>query len=116
MLALDLKSRLWDCAQTLRGSAVDRTDWKAYILPLLFFKRISDVWDEETVEARELFGDEVPSEFPEAHRFVVPEGCHWRDVRGVPANVGTALGRAMREIERLKAAFASTRHARWFGA
>ena len=34
----DLKSRLWDCAQTLRGSAVDRTDWKAYILPLLFFK------------------------------------------------------------------------------
>ena len=40
MLALDLKSRLWDCAQTLRGSAVDRTDWKAYILPLLFFKRI----------------------------------------------------------------------------
>lgn len=35
-----LKSQLWDCAEILRGSAVDRTDWKAYILPLLFFKRI----------------------------------------------------------------------------
>ena len=43
----DLKSRLWECAEILRGSAVDRTDWKAYILPLLFFKRICDVWDEE---------------------------------------------------------------------
>ena len=43
----ELKSRLWNCAEILRGSAVDRTDWKAYILPLLFFKRISDVWDEE---------------------------------------------------------------------
>ena len=28
----DLKSHLWDCAEILRGSAVDRTDWKAYIL------------------------------------------------------------------------------------
>jgi hypothetical protein len=42
----DLKSTLWDAANTLRGSAVDRTDWKGYILPLLFFKRICDVWDE----------------------------------------------------------------------
>ena len=40
----DLKSDLWNCAQILRGSAIDRTDWKGYILPLLFFKRISDVW------------------------------------------------------------------------
>lgn len=43
----DLKAHLWNCAEILRGSAVDRTDWKAYILPLLFFKRLSDVWDEE---------------------------------------------------------------------
>jgi hypothetical protein len=40
-----LRSALWDAANTLRGSAVDRTDWKGYILPLLFFKRISEVWD-----------------------------------------------------------------------
>jgi len=96
----DLKSTLWDAANTLRGSAVDRTDWKGYILPLLFFKRISDVWDEETQEAAESFGDVDPAAFPEVHRFQVPAGCHWRDVRETPANVGTALLRAMQEIER----------------
>lgn len=95
-----LKSRLWDCAEILRGSAVDRTDWKAYILPLLFFKRICDVWDEETVEAAETYGDVDPIDFPEVHRFDVPEDCHWNDVRGTPANVGAALAHAMREIER----------------
>jgi type I restriction enzyme M protein len=95
-----LKSQLWDCAETLRGSAVDRTDWKAYILPLLFFKRICDVWDEETAEAAQLYGDVDPVDFPEVHRFDVPGECHWRDVRDTPANVGTALAHAMREIER----------------
>ena len=63
----ELKSHLWECANILRGSAVDRTDWKGYILPLLFFKRISDVWDEETAEAAELYGDEDPSHFDEIH-------------------------------------------------
>jgi type I restriction enzyme M protein len=96
----ELKSHLWRCAEILRGSAVDRTDWKAYILPLLFFKRICDVWDEETAEAANLFGDADPVDFPEVHRFVIPEGCHWHDVREAPSNVGAALSRALREIER----------------
>jgi type I restriction enzyme M protein len=96
----ELKTHLWNCAQILRGSAVDRTDWKAYILPLLFFKRICDVWDEETAEAAKLYGDADPFDFPEVHRFSVPGGCHWRDVRETPANVGAALSHAMREIER----------------
>jgi type I restriction enzyme M protein len=96
----ELQSSLWDAANTLRGSAVDRTDWKGYILPLLFFKRISDVWDEETSSAREVYGDADPSLFPEVHRFILPEGCHWDDIRAVPANVGAALQKAMQEIER----------------
>lgn len=96
-----LKAALWDAANTLRGSAVDRTDWKGYILPLLFFKRISDVWDEETLEAAETFGDADPTLFPELHRFHVPEGCNWRDVRETATNVGTALLRSMQEIERV---------------
>ena len=95
-----LKSALWDAANTLRGSAVDRTDWKGYILPLLFFKRISDVWDEETAEAAETFGDADPSLFPEVHRFTVPDGCHWRDVRDTSSNVGAALLKAMQGIEK----------------
>ena len=96
----DLKSGLWKCAQILRGSAIDRTDWKGYILPLLFFKRISDVWDEEMAEAREEYGDIDLGVFPELHRFTLPDGCHWRHVRETPANVGAALARAMRAIER----------------
>jgi len=96
----DLKSHLWNCAGILRGSAVDRTDWKAYILPLLFFKRICDVWDEETAEAAALYGDVDPVDYPEIHRFTVPAECHWRDVRETPANIGAALAHAMREIER----------------
>ena len=96
----ELKSHLWNCAEILRGSAVDRTDWKAYILPLLFFKRICDVWDEETEGATKLYGDVDPVDFPKIHRFNVPHGCQWRDVREAPANVGASLAHAMREIER----------------
>jgi len=96
----ELKTYLWEAANTLRGSAVDRTDWKGYILPLLFFKRISDVWDEETAEAAELYGDADPSHFDEVHCFVVPDGCHWNDIRETSANVGAALKHAMQEIER----------------
>ncbi|HCF98984.1 MAG TPA: DNA methylase [Chloroflexi bacterium] len=95
-----LRAALWECAEVLRGSAVDRTDWKAYILPLLFFKRLSDVWDEETAEAVETYGDADPVDYPEIHRFEIPAGCHWGDIREAAANVGAAMARAMREIER----------------
>ena len=37
---------LWESANILRGP-VDAADFKTYIFPLLFFKRICDVWDEE---------------------------------------------------------------------
>ena len=82
----ELKATLWEAANILRGSAVDRTDWKGYILPLLFFKRISDVWDEESLEAAEIYGDTDPSMYAEIHRFQLPEGCHWNDIRETPAN------------------------------
>jgi len=90
-----LKSVLWEAANILRGSAVDRTDWKGYILPLLFFKRICDVWDEEHAEMVETYGED----FSDEHRFQIPEGCHWRDIRETPANVGTALAHALHGIE-----------------
>lgn len=92
----DLEKRLWEAANILRGSAVDRTDWKGYILPLLFFKRICDVWDEELERMMQEYGEE----FTDEHRFQIPEGCHWRGIRETPASVGTALMHAMQEIER----------------
>lgn len=91
----ELESHLWEAANILRGSPVDRTDWKSYILPLLFFKRICDVWDEEHEGMLAEYGED----FADEHRFQVPEGCHWTAVRETPANVGTALQNAMRGIE-----------------
>ncbi len=91
----ELESHLWEAANILRGSPVDRTDWKSYILPLLFFKRICDVWDEEVAAAVATYGED----FADEHRFQIPEGCHWRSVRETPSNVGTALQNAMRGIE-----------------
>jgi type I restriction-modification system DNA methylase subunit len=71
---------------------VDAADFKTYIFPLLFFKRISDVYDEETQQAlEESGGDEEYASFPEVHRFQIPAGCHWRDVRARTTNVGQAL-------------------------
>ena len=67
-----LESHLWQAANILRGSPVDRTDWKSYILPLLFFKRICDVWDEESQAMVETYGED----FADEHRFQISEGCH----------------------------------------
>jgi type I restriction enzyme M protein len=90
-----LESHLWEAANILRGSPVDRTDWKSYILPLLFFKRICDQWDEENAAMLAEYGED----FADQHRFQLPEGAHWNDVRATPKNVGTALSNAMRAVE-----------------
>ena len=91
----ELESHLWEAANILRGSPVDRTDWKSYILPLLFFKRICDVWDEEHATMLEQYGED----FADEHRFQVPKGCHWSDVRDAASNVGKALQNALRCVE-----------------
>jgi type I restriction enzyme M protein len=91
----ELESHLWEAANILRGSPVDRSDWKSYILPLLFFKRICDVWDEE----HEAMLAEYGEDFEDEHRFLVPEGCHWRAVRAAPKNVGKTLSNAMHGLE-----------------
>lgn len=95
-----LEGYLWEAANILRGP-VDASDFKTYIFPLLFFKRISDVYDEEFQEALDASdGDFDYASFPENHRFIIPEGCHWKDVREKTSNVGQALQKAMREIEK----------------
>ena len=95
-----LESHLWEAANILRGP-VDAADFKTYVFPLLFFKRISDVHDEEYQAAlAEAGGDEEYARFPQNYRFQVPENCHWRDVRAVTSSVGQALQKAMRGIEK----------------
>ena len=80
---------------------MDAADFKTYVFPLLFFKRISDVNDEEYEAAlAESGGDEEYAQFPQNYRFQIPKDCHWSDVRVVTANVGQALQKAMRGIEK----------------
>jgi type I restriction enzyme M protein len=95
-----LESHLWEAANILRGP-VDAADFKTYVFPLLFFKRISDVHDEEYQSAlAESGGDEEYARFPQNYRFQIPENCHWEDARSVAVNVGQALQKAMRGIEK----------------
>lgn len=94
-----LSGHLWEAANILRGP-VDAADFKTYIFPLLFFKRLSDVYDEEYSQAIEASGGDAEfALFPENHRFQIPEGCHWKDVRVKNANIGHVLQKAMRCIE-----------------
>jgi type I restriction enzyme M protein len=94
-----LESYLWGAATLLRGT-IDAGDYKQFIFPLLFFKRLCDVFDEETQSAlRESGGDKDFAAFPENHRFQIPGEAHWREVRRVAKNVGKAIQSAMRTIE-----------------
>jgi len=94
-----LESYLWGAATLLRGT-IDAGDYKQFIFPLLFFKRLCDVFDEETQAAlAESGGDAAFAAYPENHRFQVPSDAHWHEVRQASRNVGQALQSAMRAIE-----------------
>lgn len=96
----DLQSYLGKAADLLRGS-IDQADFKAFIFPLMFFKRISDVYLEEfAIALKDSDGDQEFANFAENHRFQIPEGCLWDDVRSKTENVGQALVYAFREIEK----------------
>ncbi|MGM7423606.1 type I restriction-modification system subunit M [Cellulosimicrobium sp. CpK407] len=94
----ELESYLWGAAIVLRG-LIDAGDYKQYIFPLVFLKRISDVYDEEHAAAMEIYGEEEIADLPENHRFAVPAGCHWDDIRSTTENIGATILKAMRAIE-----------------
>lgn len=94
----ELESYLWGAANLLRG-LIDAGDYKQYVFPLLFFKRLSDVWDEEHAAALADTGDEGYARATADERFRIPEGAHWSDVRNASRDVGRALVTAFRAIE-----------------
>jgi type I restriction enzyme M protein len=100
MTQQELEKYLWGAAKVLRGT-IDAGDYKQYIFPLLFFKRICDVYDEEFEKAlKESDGDMEYASFAEHHHFMVPQEAHWNTVRETTTNVGMAIQNAMREIEK----------------
>src|SRR5713101_4556202 len=94
----ELESYLWGAANLLRG-LVDAGDYKQFVFPLLFYKRLSDVWDEEYAAALSETSDEVYARATASDRFAIPDSAHWRDVRAVARDVGKALQTAFRAIE-----------------
>jgi len=95
----ELQTYLWNSAVLLRTN-IDAGSYKQYIFPLLFFKRICDVYDEECEQILvEYDGDEEALEWEENHRFIVPKGFHWKNVREVAENVGKAIVDAFHAIE-----------------
>lgn len=93
----ELESYLWDSAVLLRNH-IDAGSYKQYIFPLLFFKRLNDVYEEETQKAIEENGPES-AEWEEIHSYKIPDGAHWSDVRNVSQDVGKAIVKAFRSIE-----------------
>ena len=95
----DLERYFWGAAILLRGY-IDASDYKQFIFPLLYFKRISDVYDEESAALSQEYGPGVGEEFLEYHRFSIPPGSHWKEVREKTTDVGWSIQNAMREIEK----------------
>lgn len=109
---------LFEACNILRGP-INQDEFKTYVIPILFFKRISDIYDEETVLAQEQYGEDVVDfDEDEIHKFMIPEGCHWSDVHEQSENVGVAIVNAMTGIERanpdtLSGLFTSFDDANW---
>ena len=94
-----LSNHLYEACNILRGP-VSADEYKNYLFPLMFLKRISDVYDEETAVALvESGGDEEYAALPEMHRFQIPSGCHWSDLRNISIDVGHGIQDSMRKIE-----------------
>ena len=116
--ANQLYNHLYEACNILRGP-IDQDDYKSYVIPLLFFKRLSDVYDEENVENEIKYGEDIDF-YPEdeLHAFIIPEGCHWVDVRNTTEDVGKAINDAMMGIQQanpdtLSGLFSSFDEANW---
>jgi len=97
----DLEAYMWGAANLLRGM-IDAADFKQYIFPMLFYKRLSDVWDEEFEQALKTSDGSIEfAQFTENHRFQIPDGHHWSDLRKLTKDVGQEFQKALRQVEKV---------------
>lgn len=99
-----LEKWLWEAACSIRG-AIDAPKYKDYIIPLIFYKRLCDVYEDEIKKLSEIFGSEEEArkqvaEDRELIRFYIPEECLWRNIRKITEGVGEELTEALRKIAR----------------
>ncbi len=97
-----LEGWLWEAACSIRG-AVDAPKFKDYILPLIFVKRLSDVFEDEVKRVAEKFGDDKTARdlIGDDHslvRFYIPPRSEWAEIRKITSKVGEKLTEALRAI------------------
>lgn len=102
-----LEAHLWGAANILRGKTAGQ-DYKNYILSLMFYKRLCDQWECEADDAiAELerqqgraFSEKEKAVFRKRgeHRFKIPDGSRWGDVKAASTNIGEVLTKAMRAV------------------
>jgi len=99
MRASELHSFLYGACTILYGSVLP-SKYKTYVLPLMFLKRVCDCYNEEIEAAKKKYGSEwIEFDEDEIHRFMIPTGCHWSDIRNTSENVGSAILNSMQGIE-----------------
>lgn len=94
----ELKSYLWGAAVSLRGQ-IDATAYKDYIFPLVFFKRLCDVYDEEYRGYVHDDGEEFAEMMIQERPIQIPFGAHWHDVFQTTEDIGQRLKDAFMQIE-----------------
>ena len=104
-MTLDIKTLeqwLWDAACSIRGD-IDAPKYKDYILPLIFLKRISDVYQDEIKKIAEEFGseevaEEIANEDHNVVSFYIPKEARWEQIRTVAVGIGEYLTKVVRRI------------------
>jgi type I restriction enzyme M protein len=94
----DLEAHLWHAAHIITGP-IDAADYKTYIFPILFYKRICDVYDEELLDAMKQVDDAELARGGMFHRIQIPDECHWAQIFEQTKDIGQALKDAFRGIE-----------------
>jgi len=99
-----LETWLWEAACKIRGE-IDAPKYKDYILPLIFLKRLSDVFDDEIARLSEEYGDKKTADelVEEDHSlvwFYVPKHARWTEILKQSSKQGEFLTDAVRAIAR----------------
>ena len=99
-----LETWLWEAACKIRGE-IDAPKYKDYILPLIFLKRLSDVFEDEIAKLSENYGskDLVEQLLSQDHtlvRFYLPVEARWQNIAKQTTGIGEYLTDSVRSIAR----------------
>lgn len=116
-----LESWLWKAACSIRGE-VDAARYKDYILPLVFYKRLDDVYADELAKLADSLGmtviqaEQLASADRQLARFYIPLEARWNEVRKRTQGLGERLTETLRSVARENSALVGVIDRRDFNA